>query len=169
VRRAIRSRCEDERGFTLVEILVAMLVMSVIATAVMSVAMRTMQTTITVADRRDVFADGRFALDQISKELRQAESIDLTSDADTVSGPTYLDGDDIDVVWRASGTSAPFTLERSQDGGATFATVLSSLASKDLFTYTYHEGVLDQVTIDLDVTTRTSTVELTTDVYLRNA
>ena len=151
------------------EILVAMMVMSVIATAVIAVALRTMQTTLTVTDRRDVFADGRFALDQMAKELRQAEAIDLTSDADTVSGPSYLDGANIDVVWRVSGSAAPFTLERSQDGGASFAPVLPSLVSNDVFAYTYHEGVLDQVTITLDMSTRTSTVELTTDIFLRNA
>ncbi len=146
-----------------------MAVMSVVATAAISVAMRTMQTTLTVTDRRDVFADGRFALDQMSKELRQAESIDLTSDADTVSGPSYLAGEPIYVVWRATGTAAPYSLERSPGAGTTFAPLMTSLASKDIFAYTLHEGVLDQVTIELDVTTKTTTVELTTDVYLRNA
>jgi prepilin-type N-terminal cleavage/methylation domain-containing protein len=169
VLRATRSRCDDESGFTLTELLVAMAVMGLIASAIIAVAMRTMQTTLTVTDRRDVFADGRFVLDQLAKELRQAEAIDLTSDADTVSGSTYLDGDQIDVVWRTSGSSAPYTLERSQDGGATFTPLITSLNSDQLFTYTFHEGVLDQVTIDLDLSTRTSTVELTTDVYLRNA
>jgi type II secretory pathway pseudopilin PulG len=146
-----------------------MAVMSIVATATITVAFRTMDTTITVTNRRDVFADGRFALDQLSAELRQAESIDLTSDADTISGSTYHDGNQVDVIWRASGAAAPYTLERSEDGGTTFRSLSDALASKDIFTYTFHEGVLDQVTIDMDLLTRTTTVELTTDVYLRNA
>lgn len=146
-----------------------MMVMGVIATAAISVALRTMTTTITVTDRRDVFADGRFALDQLSEELRQAETVALTSDADTVSVDTYVDGTATDIVWRASGSAAPYTLERSLDGGATFTPMLETLASDQVFTYTSHEGVRDQVTIMLALTTSTSTVELTTDVYVRNA
>jgi hypothetical protein len=146
-----------------------MAVMSVIATAAMSVALRTMATTITVTDRRDVFADGRFALDEMSEELRQAESIALTSDEDTVSVDTYVDGTSTDVVWRAAGTGAPYTLERSLDGGATFVQVLDSLASNQLFAYTSHEGIRDQISIVMALATSTSTVELRTDVFVRNA
>ena len=38
-----------------------------------------------------------------------------------------------------------------------------------MFTYTEHEDVTDQVTIDLTLKTNTTTVPLTSDVYLRNA
>ena len=147
-----------------------MAVMSVVATAAMSVALRTTQTTLTVTDRRDVFADGRFALDQLTEDLRQAESIDVTSDADTIRVPiTYLNGVPTTVIWRASGATAPYSLERSTDDGDTYVTLLESLTEKELFTYTPHEGVLDQVTVELTLSTSTTSVELTTDVYLRNA
>jgi len=85
-RRATTSRRDGQSGFTLVELLVTMLVMGVVATAVMAVAMRTFTTTATITNRRDVLADGRTALDRLSKELRQGESIDQTvSDASTIS------------------------------------------------------------------------------------
>ena len=146
-----------------------MVVMSVVATAAMAVALRTTQTTLTVTDRRDVFADGRFALDEMSKDLRQGESIDATSDADTVKVPSYIDGTAATIVWRAAGSAAPYVLQRSTDGGTSFVSVMDSLATSDIFVYTSHEGVRDQVTIALSVTTSTTTVDLTTDVNLRNA
>jgi hypothetical protein len=41
--------------------------------------------------------------------------------------------------------------------------------SADPFTYVQHAGVVDQVTIDLTFQTSTSTVDLVSDVQLRNA
>ncbi|MEX0984256.1 MAG: prepilin-type N-terminal cleavage/methylation domain-containing protein [Actinomycetota bacterium] len=169
MRRLRRSPSRDEHGFTLVELLIGMTVMSVVATAAMAVALRTTQTTLTVTDRRDVFTDGRFALDQMTEDLRQGESIDVSSDADTVEVPSYVNGSATTVIWRATGSAAPYGLERSIDGGTTYVPLLDSLASNAIFTYTTHEGVLDQVTVAISLTTSTTTVGLTTDVYLRNA
>ena len=160
----------SSEGFSLVEVVVSMAVMSLVATAVIGVAMRVFTDTATIVDRRDVFADARFALDRMTKQLRQGEAIDtVASDADQVTMTTYIDGAPATVVWRITGTSAPFQLQESRDGGTTFSNVLASLGSADVFTYTEHEGITDQVTIDLTLSTRTSTVALTSDVYLRNA
>src|SRR5437763_16598088 len=74
-RRATTSQGEGETGFTLVELLVTMLVMGIIASSVMMVALRTFTTTATITDRRDVFADGRVALDQLAKQLRPGDAI----------------------------------------------------------------------------------------------
>jgi hypothetical protein len=82
---------------------------------------------------------------------------------------TYIDGVPATVVWRVDGAAAPYSLQESRDGGATFYTVLSSLSSPDVFTYTVHEDVTDQITVELNVKTRTSSVDLTSDIYLRNA
>ena len=73
------------------------------------------------------------------------------------------------MVWRVDGTEPPFELQESRDGGATFTTALSALESAEVFTYTVHEDVTDQVTIDLTLRTNTTTVPLTSDIYLRNA
>jgi prepilin-type N-terminal cleavage/methylation domain-containing protein len=165
------SRCDRrQEGFSLVEVVITMAVMSLVATAVIAVAMRVFSDTATIVNRRDVFADARIALDRMAKQFRQGESIDTAaSDAGQVTMLTYLDGVPSTVVWRVQGTEAPYELQESRDGGATFATVLSALESADVFTYTVHEDVTDQVTIDLTLRTNTTTVPLTSDVYLRNA
>ena len=174
MRRAITSlsrtkSLSGQDGFTLVELVVTMSVMSIVAVAVTSVALQAIRTTNTIGNRRDVFADGRFALDQLSGQIRQGVSVDPTSTAQTLRFSGYIDGVAKSIVWRTTGTTAPYTLERSSDGGSTFAPVTSTLGSKDVFTYTAHDGITDQVTVSLSLTTSTSSVLLTTDVYLRNA
>ena len=76
------------------------------------------------------------------------------------------------------GLLLPTRLEQSRDGGANFAPLVSPIMCKlatdagcsaDPFTYTIHGGVVDQVTIDLTFVTDTSTIDLISDVQLRNA
>ena len=177
LRRRIR-RADGEAGFTLVELVVTMAVMSIVATAMMAVAMRSFTTTSTITNRRDVLADGRIAIDQMTKQLRQGESVDLTtSNAYTLKFSGYIDGTQSTIEWRVTGTSAPYTLEQSRDGGAHFAPLVSPILCKtasdtgcsaDPFTYVQHAGIVDQVTIDLTFETNTSTVDLVSDVQLRN-
>jgi len=150
--------------------MVTFVILGLVATGVVSLAMRAFVDTATIAERRDVFADGRIVLDRLSKQLRQAESVDQAA------GPASVDRDSSDrdgtptvVVGRGVGSAPPYRLEESRNGGTSFTTVASSLASPDVFTYTTHAGVLDQVTVRLELRTRTSTVPLTTDVFLRNA
>jgi prepilin-type N-terminal cleavage/methylation domain-containing protein len=169
-RRATTSPADGETGFTLVELLVTMMVMGIIASSVMMVALRTFTTTATITDRRDVFADGRVALDQISKQLRQGESIDqAASTPSSITFSSYIDGTPETIIWRVTGTAAPYSLEQSRDDGAHFAPVVSSLTNNTPFTYTSHGGIVDQVTVSLSLGTTTSTVLIATDVQLRNA
>jgi len=155
-----------------------MAVMSVVATSMMAIALRSFTTTSTITNRRDVLADGRTAIDQMSKELRQGESVDLTtSNASTLKFTTYVDGTLTTIIWQVTGTSAPYTLQQSRDGGAHYAALVSPLLCKtsssstgctDPFIYVQHAGVVDQVSINLTFQTDTSTVALSSDVQLRN-
>src|SRR4051812_20288375 len=178
LRRRIQ-RAEGEAGFTLVELVVTMAVMSIVATSMMAIALRSFTTTNTITNRRDVLSDGRIAIDQMTKQLRQGESGDLTaSNASTLKFSGCIDGTQTTIEWRVVGTAAPYTLEQSRDGGAHFAPLVSPILCKtstdtgcsaDAFTYVQHAGVVDQVTIDLTFETDTSTVDLISDVQLRNA
>jgi prepilin-type N-terminal cleavage/methylation domain-containing protein len=170
VRRAPRRTRPAEAGFTLIELAVTMMVMGIVATAVIAVAMRTFTTTATITNRRDVLADGRIALDRVSKQLRQGEWVDQTgSTPSSITFSGYIDGEPQTIVWKVTGTSAPYTLQESQLGGANLVPILSSLTNTNVFTYTSHGGVVDQVTVSLSLGTETSTILLSTDVELRNA
>ena len=178
LRRRIRP-ADGEAGFTLVELVVTMAVMSIVATAMMAVAMRSFTTTSTITNRRDVLVDGRVAIDQMTKQLRQAESIDTAaSDESTLTFDSYIDGAPATIVWRVTGSSPPYSLEQSRDGGAHFAPLVSPLLCKTStdtgctlhppFTQNPPGGPVDQITIDLNLQTDTSTVDLVSDVQLRN-
>jgi hypothetical protein len=132
-----------------------------------------------VTNRRDVLTDGRQAIDQMTKQLRQGESVDQAeSSGSQLTFDTYINGTAATIVWRVTGTEPPYTLEQSRDGGANFAPLVSPLlcqtaadagCAADPFTYTSHGGVIDQVTIDLTFQTTTSSIDLISDVQLRNA
>jgi len=164
--RAIRG----EAGFTLIELMITAAIMSIVSTAVIAMAMRTVDTSATIVDRRDVLAEGRIALDRLGKQIRQAESVDTTySSATQIKVATYIDGTPTTVVWRVQGSAAPFQLQESRNGGTTFSTVVRSLSASNVFKYTTHASLTDQVTIDISLATPTNIVHLTSDVYLRNA
>jgi prepilin-type N-terminal cleavage/methylation domain-containing protein len=182
-RRRTSPADRGEAGFTLVELMVTMAIMSIVATSVMSVAFRLFATTSTVTNRRDVLTDGRQAIDQMTKQLRQGVAVDQANSSQSqLTFSTYINGDPVTVVWRVTGSKAPYTLEQSRDGGATFAPLVSPLLCKTTsdkttsgancvapFTQTLHGGVADQVTIDLTFQTNTSSIDLISDVQLRNA
>ena len=73
------------------------------------------------------------------------------------------------IAWRTTGSAAPYSLQRQQDGG-TFITVLSYLTSPNVFTYTDNDSFdanpVDQVSIQLSLGTKTTTVVLRSDVEL---
>ena len=165
-----RAAIEREDGFTLIELMITAAIMSIVSTAVIAMAMRTVDTSATIVDRRDVLAEGRIALDRLGKQIRQAESVDTAYSTQTqIKVATYLDGTPTTVVWRVSGSTAPFKLQESRNGGTTFVTVATSLSASNVFTYTTHAGLTDQVTIDISLATPTNVVHLTSDIYLRNA
>ena len=146
-----------------------MLMMGIVATAAISLTIRAFTDTATITNRRDVFDEGRLALDQLTKQLRQGESVDGSSTASQVTFSSYVDGTATDLEWRVTGSSAPYTLEQSRDGGTTYLPMVDVLTSSDLFTYTSHDGVIDQITVTLSLETTTSEVEISSDVELRNA
>jgi type II secretory pathway pseudopilin PulG len=150
--------------------LVTMMVMGIVATSVMMVALRTFTDTATITNRRDVLADGRIALDRLAKQLRQGESLDqTTSSTSSIAFSSYIDGEAKDIVWRASGTSAPYSLQLSTDGGTSFVDILGELDSTALFSWTVSDGYVDEVTVTLPLQTNTQTVILSEAVQLRNS
>ena len=171
MRRATTSPSRGEEGFSLVEVVVTMAVMSIVATSVIAVALRVFTDTATIVDRRDVFADARISLDRMSKQFRQGETIDTAASDSQQVTMDDLPRRQCRRPWCGGSTARrrPTCSQESRDGGTTFNTVLSSLSTPDVFTYTVHEDVTDQITVELNVKTKTSTVDLTSDIYLRNA
>jgi len=170
-RPASRRRYSDERGLTVVELMVTLAVMGVIVAAIMAVLFSAYKETGVVLNRRDVLGQGQIAMQQMTKQFRQATTLNSHSatqlDVSTFTGA----GITHQIAWRTTGSAAPYSLQRQQDGG-TFITVLSYLTSPNVFTYTDNDSLdanpVDQVSIQLSLGTKTTTVVLRSDVELRN-
>jgi prepilin-type N-terminal cleavage/methylation domain-containing protein len=65
----------DETGFTLVELLVVIVIMSVVASAITSVVISTFRIEQRQATLQDVVDDGRISLQRIKRELRAARRV----------------------------------------------------------------------------------------------
>lgn len=73
--RALRRRVADERGFTLVELLVVMLIVGVVGAVTTAGVVRGMRTTAEAQDRADAQAAIRTAAARASRELRVADPL----------------------------------------------------------------------------------------------
>lgn len=76
-----RTPRASEAGFTLTELLVVMVMMSVIATAVTSTVISTFRVEQTERALQDVIDDGRIAMTDVRRELRSARRVHEESDA----------------------------------------------------------------------------------------
>jgi len=171
----LRAQCRAERGFTLVEVMVTLAVMAVVVAAALSVLFRAYGDTGIIENRRDVLGAGQTAMERMVKQIRQATSVNNYPDTGSGGGGdprevdmwTFLGGSPHRVVWQVVGAAAPYSLEAQTDGGG-FVTVIQSLASPDIFSYTEQDQALNQITITLSLGMDTNTVTITSDVQLRN-
>jgi len=150
--------------------MVTLAVMGVIVAATMSVLFSVYSQTGIVLNRRDVLGEGQIAMQQMTKQFRQATAINSSSatslSVETFTGP----GDAHQIAWQTSGSSAPYSLQKQTDGGP-FVTVLTALTTDTIFPAyvdTDLDGIVDQVRIELSLGTKTATVVLTSDVQMRN-
>ena len=153
----------------MIELMITLAVMGAMVAATLSVLFSAYNQTGVVLNRRDVLGDGQIAMQQMTKQFRQATAI-YEGDPDELDVDTFTGvGEAHRIVWQTTGSAAPYSLEVSTDDGDP-KTVLSSLASPSIFTYSDpdSDGVVNQVTIRLSLGTSTSTVILTSDVELRN-
>jgi prepilin-type N-terminal cleavage/methylation domain-containing protein len=125
-----RRRADDERGFTIVEVVLSISLLAIVV-AVLCSALWTVQ-------RNEQFSRGRTealdsmrnSLSRMTKDLRQAYSINGTPDATTLDVNTYVDGVQARVFYDMTGT----TLIRRINGGPAIP-VQKGLTSSSIFTY----------------------------------
>lgn len=119
-----------------------------------------------VQDRTEHLDDMRLAIDQMTKEIRQAVSVSPTSTVSRIQMDTYLLGVKRQVVYQA----ASGKLTRQVDGGAAVV-IQQRLSSSSIFTYTQSVTDVQVVGLTLNVTPRfqpDTTLVLTSEARLRN-
>ncbi|MBI4259530.1 MAG: hypothetical protein HY658_03090 [Actinobacteria bacterium] len=141
---------------------VTLLVMSIITAAFLSVFARTLRDSETVQGRRDYLNDMRIAMEQMTKHIRQATNVD-TMQADYLGMDTLVNG----VAKHIHYQVVDSTLYRQVDGG-TQVPVLGDLATSSVFTYTTVDGTLQEVDILFTVDIGTRTLNLGSQVEMRN-
>lgn len=74
------AHVRDEAGFSLIELLVVIVILSIVGTAIMTVVLTTTRASKFTSDLRIVMDDGRVSVDRARKELRAARQVLLGSD-----------------------------------------------------------------------------------------
>ncbi len=148
MRRRVETRLEDERGFTLPELLIAtVLAMIVIggAVAVFTVSVRNQPR---LTSHANAIQQARVTMERITRELRQGSTLPTTPTASQLSIVTYVDsatcggaGAASSIQCRVTYTCASGTCTRREtkpDGTSPGPSVqvVSGLASDNIFSYT---------------------------------
>lgn len=161
-----RISAATEGGFTLVELAVTMTLLLVVLGAVLTVFESVQRSAGFVRNRSETLDHMRVAMDQMTKDVRQATSVSQDSTTARLEMTTYVLGDVKQVIYEASGTD----LTRSVDGGDPVR-IQDLLTSTELFTYTESIFNVDLVTLTLSVrpvNLPDTTLVLTSEVRLRN-
>jgi type II secretory pathway component PulJ len=156
-----------EGGFTLIELVLTVALLTVVMGGLLTVFESVQRSATFVQERSETLDEMRVALDQMTKEIRQAEEVKTTSTASRLEMTTYVLGTKQSIVYEVvSGT-----LKRTM-GSAAAAPIQKNVASTSLFTYTVDAGgVIQLVKLDLEVhpvRRPDTTVLLTSEVRLRN-
>jgi prepilin-type N-terminal cleavage/methylation domain-containing protein len=101
---SLRRRAASDRGFTLIEMLVSMIIMGLVGTVVMSVVFGARTASTASVSQHDLNEEARQALNRMAREVRQATAITAVQNPD---GAAY-DGTKI--------TSMTFTADFDGDG-----------------------------------------------------
>ena len=120
-----------------------------------------------VQERSETLDEMRIALDQMTKEIRQALEVESASTASRLEMTTYILGVQKQIVYEVTGT----TLTKNVNGAGAVP-IQTQVASTSLFSYTVDaSGVIQLVTLDLSVHPKRrpdTTVLLTSEARLRN-
>jgi prepilin-type N-terminal cleavage/methylation domain-containing protein len=95
-----RWRDRDQRGFTVVELLVAVLLLGIVGTVVTSAVVTGLRTSRVTTERTMALHDLEIALQRVGRELRMADPLYLTDGTDygTVVGAEVVQGRAVHVV-----------------------------------------------------------------------
>lgn len=170
----MRARLTDESGFSLVELAIVAGLLLLIAASTLAVLESGVATHRGQRVRAETLEDQRTAMERVTKEIRQALAIDLTSTRTSLTMETLVGGVERDIVYDV----VDGTLRRTQDGGSAVPLV-RGLSSAEVFCYDPPDCLLStpatatpeliQVRLSATPDTRGApAVPLQSDVHLRN-
>jgi Tfp pilus assembly protein PilE len=182
IRRLLR-RLTDERGVTLIELMIASGLFMLLTGAVLAALDSGVRTERISQARQEALADMRNAMTRMTKELRQAVSVNPASTATALDMQTLIGGDQHRVIYEVAGASPHAVLQRSVDSAAPIV-LATRIVAPTAFCYQYDDtatppclrstpdpATLSSVRISLTldpVIFSAGSVTLATDIELRN-
>ena len=112
MRVTARRRASDERGFTIIELMVAMSVGMVVLLAAFMLLDRSFTASGQIADRQEALQRGRQAMELITRQLRSQVCV-VVPPATTFSPPVVGGQDNVTFYGSLSESSQSVTSERS--------------------------------------------------------
>jgi len=174
----MRKNIVNNKGFTLIELMVVLVILSLITLGAVTFFGGGMRSWISGQFQLSAQRDARIAMDRMVKEIREGDLIDDTSDSNTIIvNFTVLEEDNLTFSW--SGTSGDsLTRKRGTGANAPFLDNVHQLT----FTYLNQAGsemtnesnaskILINLQVDLDGDASTGgnpDIILDTEVNLRN-
>jgi prepilin-type N-terminal cleavage/methylation domain-containing protein len=141
VAAVIRTRLGQERGVTLTELLVVLVILAIVLAAMTTLFVSAGTSQVEQTNRVDAQQEARVALDALRRELRCASSAVVTASSLTVTLPGYCQkpvaATSAQFTWCAVGSAAPYALWR-YEGTACTGTGrerADELVSSSIFSY----------------------------------
>jgi hypothetical protein len=150
----------------LIELTIVIAILLLVIVSILMQLTSAQQSEVFAADRTSALDETRVSMARMTKDLRQASSIDPSSSATQVSMTTYVEGNLTTVVYTISGTNLLRTV-----GTRPSELLQKDLASTSIFTYEPSNTDAQVVSILLEVQPEASpetTVQMTSEVRLRN-
>lgn len=186
------SSAEDDRGLTVIELLVGSLLSMIVVMMVLSMLDSGTKSERVSQARHSALLDLRAAVSQMTQEVRQATYVDPSSDVSRLAICTRVRGTASRVVYQVAGSPPNALLQRTAVDGpctrpvtvsGTAATLTDRIVAPQAFCYHFDQAQtppcrattppssLSSIRIDLElspVAFSEGTMRLATDVQLRN-
>lgn len=136
----LRRRLNDEGGFTLIELIIALTITGVVASATASVLLTSIRAEQFAREMRTSMDDGRIALDRIRKEVRSARRVYTDSTARTLHVWIDRDQDNLQdtteqITFQVRDDATGPQLVRFTAAAPTPVLVVRNIALADAFAY----------------------------------
>ena len=156
-----------EEGFTLLELVVVTTLLMIVMVAILTSFEVVQKASVRESSRSEEVDRVRLAMEQMTKEIRQAADVRAGSSASFLDLDTYLNGSAIHVSYTASGTS----LKRTANGVT--LTLLDRLSTTSIFSYDPDVTNPSVVTVTLESSPQyfkadTTLITLTSEIKIRN-
>jgi type II secretory pathway component PulJ len=162
----LRKTSARNDGFTVIELTVTMGILLIVMGSLLTVFESAQRTQSFATNRSETLDEMRLAMEQMSKDIRQATVIDASSSTSRIEMDTYVLGVTEHVIYEATGD----VLTRSV-GASSGAPLQRRLVETSLFTYSPTITGAQIVTMTLRVAPKNApdtVLELTSEIRLRN-